>query len=92
MASIITAFFFLLIMFIGHEKPLNYKRGKLKTFGAWLLVALSLADMALAGCIALKVMLGQIIKCFLLDIKDNPIYTIITIATLALYTIMLLYQ
>lgn len=40
----------------------------------------------------LKVMLGQIIKCFLLDIKDNPIYTIITIATLALYTIMLLYQ
>ena len=37
-------------------------------------------------------MLGQIIKCFLLDIKDNPIYTIITIATLALYTIMLLYQ
>ncbi len=55
MASIITAFFFLLIMFIGHEKPLNYKRGKLKTFGAWLLVALSLADMALAVCIALKV-------------------------------------
>ncbi len=40
----------------------------------------------------LKVMSGQIIKCFLLDIKDNPIYTIITIATLALYTIMLLYQ
>ena len=40
----------------------------------------------------LKVMLGQITKCFLLDIKDNPIYTIITIATLALYTIMLLYQ
>lgn len=55
MASIITAFFFLLTMFIGHEKPLNYKRGKLKTFGAWLLVALSLADMALAVCIALKV-------------------------------------
>lgn len=40
----------------------------------------------------LKVMLGQITKYFLLDIKDNPIYTIITIATLALYTIMLLYQ
>lgn len=32
----------------------------------------------------LKVMLGQITKCFLLDIKDNPIYTIITIATLAI--------
>lgn len=42
-------------MFIGHEQPLNYKRGKLKTFGAWLLVVLSLADMALAVCIALKV-------------------------------------
>lgn len=55
MASIITVFFFLLTMFIGHEKPLNYKRKKLKTFGAWLLVTLSLADMALAVCIALKV-------------------------------------
>lgn len=55
MASIITVFFFLLTMFIGHEKPLNYKRRKLKTFGAWLLVTLSLADMALAVCIALKV-------------------------------------
>ena len=55
MTSIITAFFFLLTMFIGHEKPLNYKRGKLKTFGAWLLVALSLADIALAVCIALKI-------------------------------------
>ena len=32
----------------------------------------------------LKVMLGQITKCFLLDIKDNPIYTIITIATLSI--------
>ena len=55
MAAIITALFFLLTMFIGHEKPLNYKRGKLKTFGAWLLVVLSLTDMALAVCIALKV-------------------------------------
>ena len=31
-------------------------------------------------------------KCFLQDIKDNPIYTIITIAALAIYTFMLLYQ
>lgn len=55
MAAIITALFFLLTMFIGHEQPFNYKRGKLKTFGAWLLVVLSLADMTLAVCIALKV-------------------------------------
>ena len=55
MATFFTAWFFLFTMYLGHEKPLDYKRGKLKTFGAWLLVALSLADMALAVCIALKV-------------------------------------
>lgn len=51
----VTAIFFLLTMFIGHEKPLDYKRGKLKTFGAWLLLVLSLAEFVLSVCMALKV-------------------------------------
>lgn len=55
MTAIITTFFFLLTMLVGHEKPCGYKRGKLKTIGAWLLMLLALADMALAVCIALKV-------------------------------------
>ena len=55
MTAIITTFFFLLTMLVGHEKPCGYKRGKLKTIGAWLLMLLALADMALAICIALKV-------------------------------------
>lgn len=55
MTAIITTFFFLLTMLVGHEKPCGYKRGKLKTIGAWLLTLLALADMALAVCIALKV-------------------------------------
>ena len=55
MAAIITSLFFLFTMYFGHEKPCEYKRGKLKTFGAWLLMLFALADMALAVCIALKV-------------------------------------
>ncbi len=55
MAAIITSFFFLLTMHLGHEKPCGYKRGNLKTFGAWLLVLFALADMTLAVCITLKV-------------------------------------
>ncbi len=55
MTAIITTFFFLLTMLVGHEKPCGYKRGKLKTIGAWLLMLLALADMALTVCIALKV-------------------------------------
>ncbi|MCI6209465.1 MAG: hypothetical protein MR649_09215 [Prevotella sp.] len=55
MATFFTAWFFLFTMYLGHEKPLDYKRGKLKTFGAWLLMVLSLADMALDVYIALQV-------------------------------------
>ena len=47
MATFFTAWFFLFTMYLGHEKPLDYKRGKLKTFGAWLLMVLSLADMGI---------------------------------------------
>lgn len=55
MAAIITSLFFLLTMYLGHEKPCEYKRGKLKTFGAWLLMLLALFYMVLAVSVALKV-------------------------------------
>jgi uncharacterized membrane protein len=55
MTAIITSLFFLLTMYVGHKKPCEYKRGKLKTFGAWLLILFAFADLALAVCIALKV-------------------------------------
>ncbi len=61
-------------------------------FYLWIRKSKRLKYLEIKNETPLKVMLGQIIKCLLLDIKDNPIYTIITIATLALYTIMLLYQ
>ncbi len=61
-------------------------------FYLWIRKSKRLKYLEIKNETPLKVMLGKIIKCFLLDIKDNPIYTIITIATLALYTIMLLYQ
>ena len=36
-----TALIFVLTMCAAHEKPSDYKRGKLKTFGAWLLLILA---------------------------------------------------
>lgn len=40
----------------------------------------------------LRTVFVQIMKCFLLDIKDNPKYSIAIITSLAFYTMMLLYE
>lgn len=40
----------------------------------------------------LRTVFVQIMKCFLLDIKDNPKYSIAIITGLAFYTMMLLYE
>ena len=58
------------------------------SFYLWMRKSKRLKHIEIEQVTSLKVIMGQVMKCLLLDIKDNPTKTIVVIAVLVLYTII----